>query len=186
VTILYKAQSAEPSTCFCWQVFATAPTKTAALPLRRKKDPSALAAKKAALWTFNDASTSSNNGSANGSGTSTIDESSLLTADDLKRATAVQRPDCDVKKTRKACKNCTCGLRELQIEEKDDLPASLAANGVKSALNGRAMMGVDRQLPNGDRKTDVQVVTTGAVTSSCGSCYLGDAFRCSSCPYLGG
>lgn len=163
-----------------FQVLATAPAKTAALPLRRKKDASAIAAKKAVLWTFTDASSSSTNGASSGTSTPTIDESSLLTADDLKRATAVQRPDCDVKKTRKACKNCTCGLREIQLEEKDDLPTTIT-----EAAAARAKSGVDRQLPNGDRKTDVQVVTTGAVTSSCGSCYLGDAFRCSSCPYLG-
>ena len=177
------------------QVLATAPAKiSSALPLRRKKDP-ALAAKKAALWAFTDSTASTSKTGANGTHTPTIDESSLLTEDDLKRATAVQRPDCDVKKTRKACKNCSCGLREILLQEQDDLPASITQTAAApppaiqeataAAAAGRAMSGVDRKLANGQRQNDVQVVNTGAVTSSCGSCYLGDAFRCSSCPYLG-
>jgi hypothetical protein len=73
-----------------------------------------------------------------------------------------------VKRTRKACKNCSCGLKELLLEEQDDLVAAgfAAAPAMSSAKPGVKKIGA-------------------AVTSSCGSCYLGDAFRCGSCPYLG-
>lgn len=50
------------------------------------------------------------------------------------------------KPTRKACKDCSCGLKEMQ---------------------------------------DAGDTDTAPPTSACGSCGLGDAFRCSTCPYLG-
>ncbi|RKP08922.1 cytokine-induced anti-apoptosis inhibitor 1, Fe-S biogenesis-domain-containing protein [Thamnocephalis sphaerospora] len=78
------------------------------------------------------------------------DEDALLDDEDLAKPTAqsLARPEgCGPKK--KACKNCSCGLAEMEAAEE-------AAK-------------VQQQAP----------------TSSCGNCYLGDAFRCSSCPYLG-
>lgn len=111
--------------------------------------------KKASLWALTQP--------ADVASTPTIDESALLTPADLKRRETVQRPDCDVKRTRKACKNCSCGLRELLLQEADDIGSGTGASA-----------------PEG-----VQTVSTGAVTSSCGSCYLGDAFRCASCPWRG-
>ncbi|GAA94744.1 uncharacterized protein L969DRAFT_17495 [Mixia osmundae IAM 14324] len=135
-----------------------------AVPLKLRARKGANAEKKAALWSLINEAPS----------TPTIDQSTLLSADDLKRAEAAQRPEegCDVKKTRRACKNCSCGLREILLAEKDDLPDSMS-NGAP-AVNGAASNGMKQEQ-----------VTTGAVTSSCGSCYLGDAFRCASCPYLG-
>lgn len=76
-----------------------------------------------------------------------IDSDALLGEDDLIRPDLSSiKTDCGTSKAgkRKACKGCTCGLKE--------------------ELNGEP---------------------APAQKSACGSCYLGDAFRCASCPYLG-
>jgi hypothetical protein len=81
------------------------------------------------------------------------DEDALLDEADLAKpsAASLARPEgCGPKK--RACKNCTCGLAEIEAAEAKAAAAAAA---------------------------------TKAPTSSCGNCYLGDAFRCSSCPYLG-
>lgn len=89
-------------------------------------------------------------------------------------------------KRRRACKDCTCGLKEL--EDQEDAQSSAAVQEAqKFFLEGdddipahikEATVGVERIWPTEKR-------AEAKKTSSCNSCYLGDAFRCSSCPYLG-
>jgi hypothetical protein len=134
-----------------------------ALPLRRKTDPAKQSSKKA-LWALSSPSTP------------TIDAETLLTAADRVRPV----PTCDpviagAPRRKKACKNCSCGLAELEAEEAklskvvlldDDNAVEVGAGDVAKSLIAAA-----KAAPK--------------ATSSCGSCFLGDAFRCASCPYLG-
>eukprot|EP00897_Mesotaenium_endlicherianum_P007606 jgi/Mesen1/6874/ME000352S05935 len=83
-----------------------------------------------------------------------VDEDSLLTAEDLAPPAAVPSSDeCGPANVgKKACKNCTCGRAEMEVQEET-------------------------------RKLTLDQVENPQ--SACGSCGLGDAFRCSGCPYRG-
>jgi len=76
-----------------------------------------------------------------------LDSDTLLDKEDLVKPDPSSLRVCGTTGKKKACKDCSCGLREELADGKEP--------------------------------------TTKSFSSSCGSCYLGDAFRCGSCPYLG-
>ena len=91
--------------------------------------------------------------SDNNSNIKLVDDSQLLKDEDyLKPPGDTSNEACGPQAKKKACKNCSCGLKEQEESE-----AAMAAKSVDTA-NAK---------------------------SSCGSCYLGDAFRCAGCPYRG-
>ncbi|KAH9918236.1 cytokine-induced anti-apoptosis inhibitor 1, Fe-S biogenesis-domain-containing protein [Epithele typhae] len=136
----------------------------APLALRRKADPDRQASKKA-LWTVTAPSTPS------------IDAESLLTAADRARPAACEPAVRGAPRRKKACKNCSCGLAELEAEE-------LARSNVvmlDGEVDGKAI-----EVSQSEKARMVAAAEAAPkATSSCGNCYLGDAFRCSSCPYRG-
>ncbi|EUD67072.1 anamorsin [Plasmodium inui San Antonio 1] len=69
---------------------------------------------------------------------------------------AYENAEDNKKVVNRVCANCTCGKKTTGIKLD------------KVAINEK----------------EVQYLTENAV-SSCGNCYLGDAFRCASCPYKG-
>lgn len=126
--------------------------------------PHLLSAKKA-LWSFTSAATPS------------IDPESLLTPEDKVKPIACQTSNDSAPRRKRACKNCTCGLAELEEEERQ--------NGKVVILDG-AENGTTKEIFANKKDTLAAIAkTTDKATSSCGSCFLGDAFRCASCPYLG-
>ncbi|KAI9272476.1 cytokine-induced anti-apoptosis inhibitor 1, Fe-S biogenesis-domain-containing protein [Sporodiniella umbellata] len=97
------------------------------------------------------------------------DEDTLLDDADLIKPNkeSLARPDdCELTDgRRKACKNCTCGRAEEELEEQNQV--------------------VSLDLMDTTEDEIVSVDPTPKKTGGCGSCALGDAFRCSTCPYLG-
>lgn len=70
---------------------------------------------------------------------------------------------------RKACKDCTCGLKEMEEQE----------------IESRRMKQQQVIKFSEDDLTEIDFTIEGKKVGGCGSCALGDAFRCSGCPYLG-
>ena len=75
----------------------------------------------------------------------------------LKAVTSQFAGDCDRIMPGKPCENCTCGKKEIY----------------EGAISGAVAGPTLEQLESGQ------------VESSCGKCYLGDAFRCAGCPFRG-
>ncbi|WVO17311.1 Fe-S cluster assembly protein DRE2 [Cryptococcus depauperatus] len=144
---------------------------TKVLPLRRNGDK----ARKAALWAI-DSPLLPDGGK------------SLLTPADRARPECVLPSETGKPvKRRRACKDCTCGLKEL--EDQEDAQTAAAVRGAQKAFFLEGDDDIPENLKAATEGTEgvwpVEKRAEAKKTSSCGSCYLGDAFRCSSCPYLG-
>ncbi|KAF8897252.1 cytokine-induced anti-apoptosis inhibitor 1, Fe-S biogenesis-domain-containing protein [Infundibulicybe gibba] len=129
---------------------------------KRKADPAA----KKALWTLSAPSAP------------LIDAEALLTPEDRARPVPTCEPaNAGAPRRKRACKGCTCGLAEQEEEERREARVVV----VDGAVGGGAV-----EVDKAERERLIQAAKAAPkATSSCGSCFLGDAFRCASCPYLG-
>lgn len=120
-----------------------------------------------------------------------VDENDLIT--EVRTSNLVVPKKCELpngKKRRKACKDCTCGLKELEEEE-----ASKTLNLQDSILNQMVKLAnleaikIEEKMKNSVKFNDDDLAeidfTVEGKKGGCSSCSLGDAFRCDGCPYLG-
>lgn len=109
----------------------------------------------------------------------TIDAESLLTDADKARPAACEPFKAGGPRRKKACKGCTCGLAE---EEEAEVRNGLAKVVL---LDGSEGGGASEIALSEKERLSRAAKAAPKATSSCGSCFLGDAFRCASCPYMG-
>ncbi|AAS50507.1 AAR141Wp [Eremothecium gossypii ATCC 10895] len=139
---------------------ASAPSPAAVTPTLDEVPPAAVDPVKAALLD-------------SAAGDAPIAENDLVVGHD---STPITLLTCGRTQTRrrKACKDCTCGLREENEKEISDTHARQ-----EKLLLGDAVKFSEPEL------AEIDFTIEGKKVGGCGSCSLGDAFRCSGCPYLG-
>ncbi|KAL5508219.1 DRE2 [Sanghuangporus vaninii] len=139
----------------------------ASVPLRRPTSDATKRSTKKALWTF----------SSPAPGTPRVDAEALLTPADRARPEPCAPPSGSGPRRRRACKGCTCGLAEIEAEEEKNATVVL----IDGAPDGGA-----REVKAQEKERLLRAAAMAPkMTSSCGNCALGDAFRCAGCPYLG-
>lgn len=122
-----------------------------------------------------------------------IAEDSLI--DSTTSTNLITPRSCDItkKKRRRACKDCTCGLKELEeqdVEKQKSLQDTILG-GMAKLATAEAIKIEERIKARGDQvkfqESDMAEIdfTIEGKTGGCGLCALGDAFRCDGCPYLG-
>lgn len=129
-----------------------------------------------------------------------IDESEL----DINSLAPISEPvQCGItgEKRRRACKDCSCGLKELEDAEEErqkSIQQSMLSKMVQSAsaeaeeIEKRIAERESQQQKKkktivrftNDDMTEIDFTIEGK-TGGCNSCSLGDAFRCDGCPFLG-
>lgn len=114
-----------------------------------------------------------------------IDENTLLNDEDFEAINAPKASDCST--TRKACKNCTCGRKEEEDleKDKDKLTKKVTITPASQIYDEDDIFSGITMVNPTQKESDTQIKPKELPKSSCGSCYLGDAFRCASCPYIG-
>lgn len=119
-----------------------------------------------------------------------LDEEELLGDAQLLEVVVPKKCETSGKRRRKACKDCTCGLKELE-EQENDATRSVQERilGSMAQLATLEAIKIEERLKktfkfSEEELTEIDFTVEGK-TGGCGLCALGDAFRCDGCPYLG-
>jgi hypothetical protein len=117
------------------------------------------------------------------------DDEALLDSEDLTFKPSTGQPsssNCETK--RKACKNCSCGRAEMEMAQEEETMKKVQID-LDEDDAGVTVVKPQKDLPKSSCGSVsfpfLRLIFLRFISNNVQKCYLGDAFRCSTCPYLG-